>query len=327
MAANDVERLPDLLETSRASSTKRHAAAAKTKFGSFLAKNYPGELTLETVTSDAIMHALIGEFATFVFQNPNIGFSSSSTYFSSIKCQLEDSTHTDFFERHKQWYTRLRSGLHPRYVNKTNEEGVPLQVKAPLMTLQDLRHLTAALFKTCSPKSLKDRTLLCLQWSVVGRSSDVGTLAFADLQWMGEYVLVRARRQKTREEQSLAVTPSPLLWEVDPFHALTSQLVGDPCQLSDEPFPQVRRLPGQTDQVAAYINRLLEATTTRCQLDVTGNLKSHSARRGSAAQAAAAEGVSLSGLAHRGAWRMNDVHTVLEYIAKLQALIAEWQSP
>lgn len=109
---------------------------------------------------------------------------SSSTYLSSIKCQLEDSTRTDFFEHHKQWYGRLHIGLRGRYVDKCNDEGVPLQAKAPLMTLQGLRLLTVAHFNTCSRKSLKDLTLLFPQWSVVGRSSDVGTQAFTDLQWV-----------------------------------------------------------------------------------------------------------------------------------------------
>ncbi|TYZ68649.1 hypothetical protein PybrP1_000288 [[Pythium] brassicae (nom. inval.)] len=137
------------------------------------------------------------------------------------------------------------------------------------MALQDLRHLTAALFTICNPK-----------------------------------------------------------------HALASQLVAEPYELSDELFPQVKRLRGQTGQVAAYINRLLEATTARCQLDVTGNIKSHPARRGSAAQVAAAEGVSPSDLAHRGAWRVNDVHTVLECVAETSSAdfrvaksLGGWEQP
>lgn len=55
-------------------------------------------------------------------------------------------------------------------------------------------------------------------------------------------------------------------------------------ELSDEFFPQVKRLPGQTDQVAAYINRLLKSTKPTGQLEVAGNLMSDLVRRSSAAK-------------------------------------------
>lgn len=103
-----------------------------------------------------------------------------------------------------------------------------------------------------------------------------------------------------------------------PIHAFTWLRVGNPYELPEELFPQVNHISGQTDQVAAYVSNLLGSTTTRSQLGATDEMKSRTATRGSAARAAAAaaEGVSLRDLVDRWAWRVNDVHTVLDYVAE-----------
>ncbi|DAZ94026.1 TPA: hypothetical protein N0F65_001457 [Lagenidium giganteum] len=40
-------------------------------------------------------------------------------------------------------------------------------------------------------KAMKDRMLITLQWLAIGRSSDIGRIRYDDLQWMGNFMLVR----------------------------------------------------------------------------------------------------------------------------------------
>lgn len=128
--------------------TKRRAGAAVKKFDAFLATHYPGEITLASFTSDDITHELMAEFASYMFEDPAISFSSSSTYLSSINSQIEEKNRTNFFERLRMWYGRLRYRPRDRCVLKTSEEKEPMQVKVPLMTLDDFRLLASALIKT-----------------------------------------------------------------------------------------------------------------------------------------------------------------------------------
>ena len=147
--------------------------------------NYPGSLTFDKITKRDVGQNLMGQFATFLFEDKDIQFSTSTTYLSSVKRQLEDKTQTPFFEQNKGWYKRLRYNLRSKYVSKVQEEGKSLQEKAPLMTMEDLETIGEMQFKRNNVKNLKDRCLVNFQWSMIGRSSDVAGVTFNDFQWMG----------------------------------------------------------------------------------------------------------------------------------------------
>jgi hypothetical protein len=53
------------------------------------------------------------------------------------------------------------------------------------MSREDLKAIGRLLFEKISVKAHKDRTQINMQWSMVGRSSDVAGVSFADFQWMG----------------------------------------------------------------------------------------------------------------------------------------------
>lgn len=74
------------------------------------------------------------------------------------------------------------------------------------------------------PASLKDRTLMNQQWNAIGRSSDVSSLCFEDLQRMDGYLLVRLNRAKTRTQHSISVFCSALQWKIDLLHSTIQEV-------------------------------------------------------------------------------------------------------
>lgn len=141
-------------------------------------------------------------------------------------------------------------------------------------------------------------------------------MLYSDLDGMDDYLLMGMQRQKTRQQHSLSLTPSAVIWDVDPIHAIAALLVTDPYDFSTEVFTQIGVVRGEQDRVAAYINRFPQTTVQYRNLDVTQHFKSHSARRGSVTKPASSEAANFSDLAHRGASSVNDFHTVLMYIAE-----------
>lgn len=93
--------------------------------------------------------------ASFLVNDQAIDFSSSSTYLSSVKRQLEDETSTTFFKDNKSWYKRLHKALRKRFLISTTEQGRPLQERAHLMTIGGLRVLLSRLFDPNNIESLK----------------------------------------------------------------------------------------------------------------------------------------------------------------------------
>ncbi|TYZ60679.1 hypothetical protein PybrP1_012107 [[Pythium] brassicae (nom. inval.)] len=295
------------------------------KFDLFLSSRGGAPKTMSTLVADDVDEQLMGTFASFLVQDPTIGFSASTTYLSSVKRQLEELTRTDFFRTRKNWYASLRGTL--------RKSRADLSKNAPLMTVEDLVVLTETLFARNDTRALKDRTLLAFQWTLIGRSSDVGDLDFHRLQWTGEFLLARVSRKKTRQEHTVAIFPTALIWQYDPLHALAAQAAVDSYGLSTSLFSQVEG--GGQGSVSAYINRLLVSLAQgREGADLTSNLRSHSSRRGAAAVAASSADVDLSDLAHRGRWSMEGFNTLMEYISatsssdqKVARVLGGWHSP
>ncbi|KAH9117749.1 hypothetical protein AeMF1_008725 [Aphanomyces euteiches] len=293
------------------------------KFVMFLSRYNDGGLSLETISADDITQDLFGKFAAFLVSDPDIGFSTSTTYLSSVKRQIVEVTRTRFFDNNTHWYKTLRSTLRRTYIEQTTARGVPLQDKAPLMTLEDLRVITTRLWMRNEPRSMKDRTLLVLQWALFGRSSDVGDVVFEQLQWTGSYLLVRVNRKKTVQQHSVSVFSTALEWSYDPLHSLAAELASDPFGLSDRVFSQIAFEKAQQDNVSGYINRLLNGLNDKAnEIQFTRNLRSHSSRRGAAVVAATCSET------------MDGYNTILQYIAetshsdqKVARVLGGWQQP
>ncbi|DAZ96717.1 TPA: hypothetical protein N0F65_011754 [Lagenidium giganteum] len=111
---------------------------------------------------------------------------------------------------------------------------------------------------------------------------------------------------------------------------MACQLICDTYSPSDKLFTQLGS--GEfTDGTASCIYRLL-ANASGDQ--VTQNLKSHSARRGSAVQASSHPEVNLCDLSHRGRWNMESLNTLMEYVAATSAadhevgrVLGGWEYP
>ena len=248
------------MDTSLKEATHKHAKAATKKFDVFLRRHYPLFSSINELDEGHLTQELIGRFATFLVEDSSIGFSASTTYLSSVKRQIEDTLQTDFFQKNKSWYSRLRATLRATYLHKADADGKSLQEKAPLMSLNDLRALGRKLFAQGTPKAMKDRALLNWQWSLVGRSSDVSSLTFQELQWMDNFLLVRVTPKKTSQQHSVSLFAAALLWEIDPIHSFAVQLVCDPFSPSRRVFSRLGE--DKRDNVSAYINRFLQTLTT-----------------------------------------------------------------
>jgi hypothetical protein len=114
------DRLDNLMYDSLNDATNAHAKSALKKIEQFLSQHYPGSLTFQSIKKRDIGQDLMGQFATFLFNDPTIQFLA---YLSSVKRQVEDSTRSDFSEQNKTWYKRLRYTLRSKYLAKANGEG------------------------------------------------------------------------------------------------------------------------------------------------------------------------------------------------------------
>lgn len=154
-----------------------------------------------------------------------------------------------------------------------------------------------------------NRCLSAFQWSLVHGSPDVGDLAFTNLQWQGEFVLVRNTRKKT---PSLAVFPSVLQWEYDSLHCLATQLSIDWYNAPNRVFCHLNTATTRQDDMSAHMNRVLQSLSGTH--NVTPQLKPHSNRRRSTVVAASGSDLNMSDLIHRGRWTMDVFHTPMDYI-------------
>ncbi|TYZ59544.1 hypothetical protein PybrP1_003462 [[Pythium] brassicae (nom. inval.)] len=318
------------MDSAYTEATDAHTSSAMKKVALYLREHNGGVIGVHGLMAARVDKDMVGKFDVFLVKDPSIGFSSTSTYLSSVKRQLEDATGTSFFKDNKGWYKRLRQTLRKCYVEATVGQGQPLQDKAPLMTISDLRELSLRLLDRQDAISA-----LALQWSLVGRSSDVGDLRFAQLQWTGSCVLVHVHRMKTQQEHSVSVPPATLQRELGPIHPLAAHLATDCYCLSELIVSQLGFDTIRQNKVASYINRVMESTAAAgkdCKL--TPRLRTHSSSCGAAAHAASYLDIYLSDLAHRGRWAVDGFHTLRKYISetalsdqKVGRALAGWETP
>ena len=200
---HDIEVIADLMASEHGPATERQDASARAKFNKFLLKyNISSDIT--KMKRRDVTTEMFGQFATFLLED-SVGWQTSMSYLSSIRRQLEKIHHTKMFEQNARWYTDLRSLLNKKYVQQSLTTGKKLREQAPAMTVDDLTLIGKALFHKNTKTSAADRLLINQQWLSIGRSSDVGCLCFADLTWMGSYLLVDLTRLKTRRQQKISI--------------------------------------------------------------------------------------------------------------------------
>lgn len=332
---HDLEMIADLMESEHGPASERQDASARSKFNKFLA-TYKIAQDITKLTRRSISKETFGMFATYLLED-SVGWQTSMSYLSSIRRQLEKIHKTDLFEKNSRWYTSVRSLLNKKYVEKALRTGKKLKEQAPPMTMDDLLLIGKALFHKNTKTSSADRLLINQQWLSIGRSSDVGSLCYDDLSWMGTYVLVDLTRLKTRRQQKISIFCSNGQWQVDPFHSLACLLLADKFATSNFIFSQVS-VGLEERKVASYINRLLQCVYQYVQETnigtVTPNLQSHSTRRGSAVVAASNPNVSIADVGNRGQWTLDSFSTVFEYICttrandeKVAKVLGGWHDP
>ncbi|KAG3153766.1 hypothetical protein PC128_g22499 [Phytophthora cactorum] len=192
--------------------------------------------------------------------------------------------------------------------------------KAPACTKEDLRILIYGLYyDAASPKNYQDAAFLALIWYAFGRASDLGFVAKGNLSMSADVVVfVRLIRVKTAEKQGLSLFPDRESFITCPLHAIAMALVmqdsscaqllnhphlaggseesvpapadvplaealasyGDD-DVQSEPPQKKRKVPEDNMKIHAYVNRVVKsASTVQAKANPTGNLTSHSFRRG-----------------------------------------------
>ncbi|KAG4043378.1 hypothetical protein PC123_g21152 [Phytophthora cactorum] len=226
--------------------------------------------------------------------------------------------------------------------------------KAPACTNEDLRSLMDRLYyDAASPKDYQDAALLALMWYAFGRASDLGFVVKGNLSVSADgVVFVRLIRVKTAEEQGLSLSPDRDSFITCPLHAIAMALVmqDSPCaQLLDhphlaggseesvptlvdvplaealascgdddvqsEPTQKKRKVPEDNMKIHTYVNRVVKsASAVQAKAKPTGNLTSHSFRRGVAQHANSDPLLSAQWIFDRGSWNMTATNKAFAYV-------------
>ncbi|TYZ58836.1 hypothetical protein PybrP1_005136 [[Pythium] brassicae (nom. inval.)] len=276
---------------------------------------------MSTLVADDVDEQLMGTFASFLVQDPTIGFLAPTTYLSSVKRQLEELTRTDFFCTRKNWYASLCGVLRKRYIKQSVQQSRPLQEQAPLMTVEDLVVLTETLFVPERHPSSQGQNAVSL--SVDARRTHLG-------RWRprlpsptvgGRVPTARVSRKTTRQEHTVAVFPTALKWQCDPLHALAAQAAVGSYGLSTSLFSL-----HQSPLGLARPRERGRGSDKQFALALKPPW--------AAAVAASSADVNLSDMAHRGRWSMEGLDTLVEYISatsssdqKVARELGGWHNP
>ncbi|KAG4037461.1 hypothetical protein PC123_g26975 [Phytophthora cactorum] len=208
-------------------------------------------------------------------------------------------------------------------------------------------------YDAASPKDYQDAALLALMWYAFGRASDLGFVVKGNLFVRADgVVLVRLIRVKTAEAQGLSLSPDRDSFIPCPLHAIAMDLVmqDSPCaQLLDhphlvggseesvpapadiplaearascgdddvqsEPTQKKRKVPEDNMKIHAYVNRVVKsASAVQAKAKSTGNLTSHSFRRGGAQHAISDPLLSAQWIFDRGSWNMMAANKAFAYV-------------
>lgn len=331
------------ISMNRAKSTKKLYCAAMNHFDKYMLYVTNNQMSLAQLAEhhpEKITKDLVGKFTDYLFRVAKIEtIGTAHDYLSSAKTNLSlinSAVHAEL--DHPVWYRKLRHNVKAVYIQDCVETGKPISTAQGSMTEDHLDYICTTLFAAGSRNCLADRCLLAFNWQCVGRISEVATLRWKNISFHHTKIVqcmeVGLHRMKTGAFQSLRVFMHHHSWAVCPFHALATMIVCRP-DVSEHLFHRVEQ-GGE----AGYVNRLLKYLFQKWEADDDGEkpeefemYTSHAQRHGSAETANEHPEIQTQWLVQRGAWSLESIQTVFNYIAgtaksdcRIARVLAGWPS-
>jgi len=211
-------------------------------------------------------------------------------------------------------YAKLMQHIHRKTQEQCNEKGMAIADGAKFIKVADLEAVFADIFARSSAKSAHDRSLMCLQYQLIGRISEASSIHVKQLQLMDDLsygeesgasvIHVPIKRTKTGVNQTVGVYHHRTSWLRCCWHALATQMVvGD--VLEDKLFPNV----GKTCP-ATYVSQV----TDQCQNEELRKIVSHDLRKTAATQAMHHPQINAAWVVMRGGWKADSIHVFFQYL-------------
>ena len=150
----------------------------------------------------------IGMFADFNFMAGGTSWSTCLGYLSGVKSDLLNRFATlaqNLFAGQVEWYTKVRQEIGKKYVKDCNKKGIRASTHSARMTAEDLESICFILLERNDLQNIIDRTVLLLQWHVMGRIAEMSHLSLKQISFnpkLGCLVLEGFTRVKTTLTQS-----------------------------------------------------------------------------------------------------------------------------
>ncbi|EQC25296.1 hypothetical protein SDRG_16819, partial [Saprolegnia diclina VS20] len=265
----DIDGSGGIMATKHGASSRRQDATVANKYAAFLLADptvaylraQPGACL--TIDNTPLTPDIYSKFALYLqsVAGAKVSRGTSMIYLSSIRRQSL-TIHPSATLLVDAWATEARLLTHKAYHASSLATGTKLKNSAPPMSLADLSHICLTLWsENDAPgfvNSSRDRSLISMQWSAIGRSSDMGGLRYDQLLWNDDCLVVSLDRQKTAECQSISVVHAALQWTLDPLHALACQFASRPHDTSFHIFSQLGHENDGSNHYSAHINRVLK---------------------------------------------------------------------
>lgn len=190
--------------------------------------------------------------------------------------------------------------------------GIPRKQAAPIM-LKDLDQLITYLDKKCSLKSKRDKALLLIGFFGALRRSELSSLQWSSVQFVGDGLVVQVSRSKTDQEGQGADCVIPFGRD----HLCPVQALLDWKQESGVYEGGIFRHISKAHRVlegtisSRHINRLVKVLAASAGLTYSSQMSAHSLRRGFATEAARL-GATMPAIQRHGRWK--SIKTVSQYI-------------
>jgi len=260
---------------------------------------------------------IFGRFPDYLMSVAKVGKCDTNLgYVSKIKTLLEkDFVDCKLFSQGK-WYTNLRLNVEKRYFSRCQAQGTKMTDSAPPMLVNDLLTLSIALFRRNTRESHANRCLLNLQWTTLGRISEVSQLRCNHLSY-GEnqhlhdcFLLIEMSRSKVGVQDTLRVYLHAKSWEICPLHSLAAHIVVNAPTV--DLFACIP-LDGEAKHVNSMLANLTQ--TVDASADLTAHLTSHSTRSGPAEYANEHPDIQSQYVVPRGGWELGGMQTYFTYIS------------
>jgi hypothetical protein len=205
-------------------------------------------------------------------------------------------------------YRRLRDHIKNRSQEVSQKEGHRTTKGADPLSVDELYRICKYLLQIGDCESLVARTLLILQFQVMGRISECIQSTFGDLNFNSRLGAVEIdwARSKTAAKGRYNIFVDAMHFERDFIHALATMLVMKD-HISDRIFSDI-----PVESTSSYVNKLLISICE--QLSIEKDIKSHSSRKGASTHAASDPQIQPHWIAERGSWLMDNINRVFLYI-------------